>query len=151
MSKYFFLLLFIPGIAIAQPSLNKGQFQLNTGLGFSSSGIPVYLGLDYAFHRDMTIGAEGTLRFFNKNSFVSAVGNWNYHFNTLAKIEDKYDFYAGVNVGFYTGLNNTVPIGFTGGLQIGGRYYFGRVFGLNFELGGNNVFGGGKFGISLRL
>lgn len=151
MKKVLLLFLLIPGFMFSQQALDKGQWQVNAGAGFSNRGIPVYGGIEYAFHRDMTIGAEGALSFFDKSTYFGAIGNWNYHFNELLNISNDWDLYAGVNAGIYLGLNNATPLGFMGGLQIGGRYYFNEKFGINLQAGGSNIYGGGRLGVSIRL
>jgi outer membrane immunogenic protein len=157
-------LIFITGLVFAQNPIEKGQGQFNAGLGFSSWGVPVYLGFDIGVHRDITVGGELSLRFYDdryrdvyyNQSIIGLVSNGNYHFNTLLKIPKNWDFYAGLNLGFYIWNNENDyagphSSGLELGAQVGGRYYFNNKFGLNLELGGSNSFSGGKFGISVRL
>jgi hypothetical protein len=68
----------------------------------------------------------------------------------------KWDFYAGLNIGFYVWSSpndykgsNSSGLGL--GAQIGGRYYLSNKVGLNLELGGGNAFSGGKFGLTFKL
>jgi outer membrane immunogenic protein len=148
----------------AQGPLDKGQGQFNAGVGFSSWGVPMYLGFDVGVHRDITVGGELSFRFYNDrfegkgydNSIVGIAGNANYHFNTLLHIPRNFDFYAGLNLGFYVwntpaDYNGPHSSGLGLGAQVGGRYYFNDHFGLNLEFGGGNEFDGGKFGISVRF
>jgi hypothetical protein len=158
-----FLLSAIPLFAVnAQSPLQNGKVQLNAGLGFSGWGVPVYAGLDFGVSRDITLGFEGSFRDYRqtynethyKSSIFGISGNGNYHFNRLLHIPGKWDFYAGANVGFYgwstpNGYPGTGDSGLGLGLQIGGRYFITRNFGLNLEFGGGNAFSGGKFGITL--
>jgi len=162
------LLLLTIGIAQAQYKLAKGNAQLNAGVGFSGWGIPVYFGFDYGVHRDISIGAELSFRsytnrwgYYDKgnnlrndnftHSIFGVSANGNYHFNTLLKIPKEWDFYAGLNLGVYFWSSPSVYNGNGGtqlglGAQVGGRYYFTKNWGINLELGGGNVFSGGKFG-----
>ncbi len=155
----------------AQYMLNKGDAQLNAGVGLSSWGIPVYIGFDYGVHKDISVGGEISVRSYNSNRWgnkkynyaynyrftvfgISANGN--YHFNTILAIPTKYDLYAGLNLGFYAvsypdGYNGSRLTGLGLGAQIGGRYYFNEHVALNLELGGGSAFGGGKFGISYKF
>ncbi|MDP8226422.1 hypothetical protein D4R71_08715 [bacterium] len=158
------ILLISATMIFAQCPINKGQAQFNAGVGLSSWGIPVYLGLDYGVHKDITIGGEVSFRSYHDNwsgqkynhSVIGISGNGNYHFNSLLKIPTQWDFYAGLNIGFY--IWNS-PDNYAGshssglglGGQVGGRYYFTDKFGINLEFGGGNAFSGGKFGISLKL
>jgi hypothetical protein len=142
----------------------KGSYQLNAGFGLSGWGIPVYAGMDFGVARDVTVGFEGSIRSYGQSftgthyssTIVGLAGNGNYHFNTLLDIPAKWDFYAGLNIGFYFWSS---PAGYPGsgssglglGAQIGGRYFFTERFGLNLELGAGNTVYGGKFGITYRF
>lgn len=151
-------------VILAQCPINKGQAQFNAGVGLSSWGIPVYLGIDYGVHKDITVGGEFSFRSYHDNwggrryghSIFGISGNGNYHFNSILDIPVKWDFYAGLNVGFYIWNSNSDYRGSNSsglglGAQVGGRYYFTDKFGINLEFGGGNAFSGGKFGISLKL
>lgn len=150
--------------SLAQHPVAKGGAQLNAGVGLSSWGIPVYLGFDFGVHRDITIGAEASFRSYDNryedyrynHSILGISGNINYHFNSLLNIPSNWDFYAGLNLGFYhwNSPDNYHGRQFSGlglGAQIGGRYYFSDRFGVNLEFGGGNAFSGGKIGISMKL
>jgi hypothetical protein len=171
-----FFILFVTTTSFSQGPIAKGQAQFNAGLGLSSWGLPVYVGFDFGVHQDITIGAEATFRSYTDHykdyrythSIFGVSGNANYHFNSLLNIPQNWDFYAGLNVGFYYWNSPTIYYGehYSGmgiGAQVGGRYYFNDRFGINLELGGGNGFSGGntfrrghafsegKFGISVRL
>jgi outer membrane immunogenic protein len=151
-------------IANAQNPLQKGEKQLNAGLGFSNWGLPVYVGVDFGVHPDISVGGEFCFHTFSdrigntsyRHSVFGFAVNGNYHFNRLLNIPSKWDFYAGLNIGFnfwsspdaYPG---TYGSGLGLGLQIGGRYFFNDRFGLNLELGGGNAASGGKFGITYQF
>ncbi|MEX0996475.1 MAG: outer membrane beta-barrel protein [Flavobacteriaceae bacterium] len=163
---YLTLILLIAATAttFAQNPLPKGDAQLNMGVGLSNRGIPVYFGFDYGVHKDITIGAELSYRGYNdrfnnsryKHSIFGISGNANYHFNHVLKIPTDWDFYAGLNLGFYHwNSDDNYPGDFNSGVgigaQVGGRYFFTDSFGINLEFGGNNAFSGGKFGITVKL
>ncbi len=137
---------------------------MNTGLGFSSDGLPIYMGLDYGIHENITLGGELSFRSNEEkyrnieyeHSVIGVFGNTNYHFNNLMEIPSNWDVYAGLSLGFYIwdspddyDGSEASGLGLAG--QLGARYYFNKKFGINLELGGGNVFSGGKFGISIRL
>jgi outer membrane immunogenic protein len=148
----------------SQPS---GGNQLNLGVGLSEWGIPIYIGFDHYVSQDITLGGEFSYRNYNKYYYWNHVyygsnimgfsGNANYHFNRVLNIPSNWDFYAGLNLGFYTYGNE--PVGYDGphnsglnlGGQIGGRYYLSNKVGLNLEFGSNNAFSGGKFGITIKI
>lgn len=151
-------------ISFAQYGLRKGQGQFNAGVGLSSWGLPVYAGFDVGVHRDISVGGEVSYRaYYDRpdksryhHSIVGIAGNGNYHFNTLLNMPTNWDFYAGLNLGFYFwNSDNDYPGDQTSGLQlgaqVGGRYYFTERFGLNLEAGGTPAFSGGKFGITLKF
>ena len=166
MKNFFFLSLFLltANFSFAQYALAKGEAQFNAGLGFSSKGIPVYIGFDVGVHKDISVGGELSLRSYyedyNNDKYHHGIlgisGNGNYHFNSLLDIPPAWDFYAGLNLGFYfwNSPDNYPGEGNSGlglGAQVGGRYYFSDKFGLNLEVGSANAFSGGKFGITIKL
>ena len=148
----------------AQSQIGKGRKQLNAGVGLSGWGVPVYVGMDFGISQDITLGFEGSFRSYNQNyekikynsSIIGFSGNGNYHFNRVFSIPDNWDFYAGLNLGFYVWSSpDNYPGDGTSGLglggQIGGRYFINHNFGLNLEVGGGNAFSNGKFGITYIL
>ena len=166
MKKQFLtFVLLISTIAIfAQGPISKGEAQLNLGVGLSTWGIPIYVGFDYGVHPDVTLGAELSYRGYNDDwhddryhhSIIGFLGNANYHFNNILNIPSPWDFYAGINLGFYSwsspkGYVRHSNSGIGLGAQIGGRYYFSNKVGVNLEFGGGNAFSGGKFGLTIKL
>ncbi len=150
--------------ANAQSPLARGGKQLNAGVGFSGWGVPLYLGMDFGALQNLTLGFEGSIRSYDQHvhdrnynsSIIGISANGNYHFNALMSIPSNWDFYAGLNLGFYFWSSpSDYPYKDSSGLglnaQIGGRYFFTNRFGLNLEFGGGNAFSGGKFGITYIL
>lgn len=157
-------LLMFSGFAFGQSPLPVGRTQLNLGVGFSGWGVPFYIGLDYSVHKDITVGGEFSYRSYREDwdehryhhSVMGFSGNGNYHFNSLMNIPQNWDFYAGLNLGFYvwsspSDYHGDHSSGVGLGAQIGGRYYLSDKVGLNLEFGGGNAFSGGKFGVSIKL
>lgn len=150
-------------LTFAQAPLSKGDKQLNAGVGLSGWGIPLYVGMDFGVHKDITVGFEGSVRFYPETIrgtiYTSRIfgfyGTGNYHFNRLLKIPSKFDVYAGLNLGFYIWSS---PAHYPGSgtsdfgvdAHIGGRFFFSKNFGINLELGADPYgnLGGGKFGIT---
>jgi outer membrane immunogenic protein len=110
------------GLSYSQNSLPKGSSQLNLGVGISGWGVPVYIGMDFGVSNDITLGGELSFRSYRerwqsnryRHSIIGISGNANYHFNRVLNIPDNFDFYAGLNLGFYVwsspenyGGNNT--------------------------------------------
>ena len=151
-------------LASSQNPIPKGRSQLNLGVGLSSWGIPFYAGFDAGVGGDFSLGAEASFRYnYEKwkqnryrHSIIGISGNGNYHFNRVFDMPSTWDFYAGLNLGFYIwnyapdyGGNKTSGLGL--GAQVGGRYYFSSKAGINLEFGSGNAFSGGKVGLSFRL
>lgn len=147
-----------------QNPLYEGRNQFNIGVGLSEWGVPFYLGIDFSVSRDITMGGEISYRGYRENwknsyyqhSILGFSGNGNYHFNSVLNLPSRFDFYAGLNLGFYvwnspSGYDGTHGSGLGLGGQIGGRYYFSNTMGFNIEFGGGNAFSGGKIGISVKM
>ncbi len=159
------IILLVAATAIfAQCPIAEGQAQFNAGVGFSDWGVPVYIGLDYGVAQNFTLGGEISFNSYREDyqhhyydhSITGISGNGNYHFNHILNIPRNWDFYAGLNVGFYVWHSpNDYHGDHSSGLglsaQIGGRFYFTDSVGLNLEFGGGNAFSAGKIGISVRL
>jgi hypothetical protein len=159
-----FALILFSSLIFAQAPVAKGESQLNAGVGLSSWGIPVYIGLDYGVHPDITVGGELSYRSYQDkyasvnydHSVIGISGNGNYHFNRVLEIPRKWDFYAGLNLGFYiwsspNDYHGSHSSGLGLGAQVGGRYFFNDKIGLNLEFGGGNAFSGGKLGLTFKL
>lgn len=158
------LLIVLSINAQSQNALATGRSQLNFGVGLSNWGIPLYLGLDYGISKDITLGAEVSVRNYNEDwnngtyrqQIIGFIGNGNFHFNNALNIPANYDFYAGLNVGFNIWTSPTTyggshSSGLAIGAQIGGRYYFNNKLGLNLEFSGGNSASNSKLGLSIRL
>ncbi len=152
------LFLVISTSSFSQYKLQEGQTQLNTGVGFSNWGIPVYIGFDYGVHRNISLGVEFSYRNnYNSNHVnykqqtIAINPNGNFHFTGLLGIPEEFDIYLGLTPGFWFRSNGVTGIksnGFSIGGQVGGRWYFTDNLGVNFELGGGSMFDGGKIGIT---
>jgi len=147
--------------SIAQAPLKVGGNQFNFGVGLSGWGVPIYIGFDHGFRKDVTLGGEFSFRSYRKNykntyyrhSIYSLSVNANYHFNDLFDIPPIWDFYGGLNLGYYAWNSPSTykgdgESGIGLGFQVGGRYFFQKNLGVNLEFGGATVTAGGKFGIT---
>jgi len=148
-------------LAFAQSPLGKSGKQLNVGFGTSSWGLPVYVGVDFGVHPDITVGPEISFRNYNqrfagnryRSSIIGISLAGNYHFDRVFNLPSAWNIYGGANLGFFIWNNedNYPGTGSSGvglGLQVGARYFFTNNFGINLEFGGGNAFGGGKLGIT---
>lgn len=155
------LLSFTVLLVVNAQKSHDSRNQLNAGIGLSGWGVPVYVGLDFGIHKDVSFGIEGSFRSYGQNyigsKYYSTItglsGNVNYHFNRILEIPRSWDLYAGLNLGYYfwSSSSNYPGSGSSElglGAQIGVRYYINNRFGLNLEVGGGNAFSDGKFGIS---
>ena len=146
----------------AQAPLRVGRNQLNFGVGISGWGVPLYIGFDHGFRKDITLGGEFSFRSYSDNfnnnkyrhSIISLSANGNYHFNSILDIPNDWDFYAGLNLGYYywnspSAYRGDGASGIGLGAQIGARYFFSKSLAANLELGGATVTSGGKFGLTL--
>lgn len=163
-SALVIVLSFISLTSFSQNNLDKGEAQLNVGLGFSNWGVPVYIGADWGVVEDFTIGAEFSYRNYNdrfnntkfRHSVAGALINGNYHFNNLLDLPSKVDLYAGLNIGFYSfrydrNYSGQRYSGLGWGGQLGGRYFFSEKMGINLEIGGGAALSGGKIGLTIKL
>jgi len=164
MKKLLMLFVLISGLSFglqAQNPIRVGGRQLNVGAGISDYGIPVFAGVDFGIHQDVSVGVQVSFSSFTETwdstEYQRSVGGLkafgNYHFNRILKMKNTWDLYAGMNAGYYFwskpkdyyGSNET---GTGLGIQIGGRYYFAEKFGLNLEVATGNSTTGVNFGIS---
>ncbi len=159
--------LFVAGFLSvnAQAPIGIGEAQINAGLGFSGWGVPVYGGVDFGVHEDITVGGEVSFRSYKdswagtnyNHSIIGLAANGNYHFNRLLEIPKEWDVYGGLTLGYFiwsannAGYGGSQSSGLGLGIQVGGRYYFNQKFGVNLELGGGSATSGGKIGVSIRL
>ncbi len=148
-------------VAQAQSPIGKGGTQLNFGVGSYYGYLPMYVGLDFGVHPDITIGPQ--VGFDLYLDYIVLNGRFDYHFNTIMDIPQDWDFYAGFNVGFLAFFEDDYrdrnrpndryrnhDTGVDLGLQVGGRYYWSD-WGINVELGGGRYSTGARVGLSKRF
>jgi hypothetical protein len=172
MKRVIFILFFVTVATVAtlaQGTLGKGGAQLNAGLGFSTWGVPIYVGADFGVHEAVSVGPVISYRKYSDrfsgfkfSQSLTIIGfNGNYHFNELLKLPSEWNIYAGLTLGYYVWSdvkwNNSSFDTFDGeasgiGLtaQVGARYFFSDNFGVNLEFGGGTG-SGGNFGITYKF
>ncbi len=163
-TSLFFLLLFAASIAFSQSPVGNGGKQINAGTGFSTYGLPLYVGLDYGVHEDITVGFNVSYRSYReswfgtryRHSVIGLMGNANYHFDRLLELPSEWNVYAGLSLGYYIfnmdsnyGGQAASGLGIDG--QVGARYFFRDNLGVNLEFGGGNAASGGRIGITYIL
>jgi len=128
--------------------LARGEKQINFGAGISQKGIPAYFSVDFALHKDVTLTPEIHAVFpFPDEKFKGGfLMKADYHWNYLIGIPANYDFYAGARAGLSFG-GDVYP---DFGVQVGGRWYWSSVWGMNLELAAGTGFGF-TFGLSAKL
>jgi len=141
--------LFIYSSCSAQSPIGQGGKQFNFGVGLYSSSFPLYGGVDFGVHPDITAGPEIGLDL--DLNYLRIGGRGDYHFNSLLGIPRDWDFYAGLNLGFAADIGDGDVSGLDLGMQIGGRYYWSTDWGVNLEFGGGNNISGGRIGLSRRF
>lgn len=154
MKKLFAILILVAfgSLAFGQGSapLSKGDNQLNFGAGFGG-GFPIYVGMDFAVHNDITVGPEVGFN-LDGMDYMTIAGRGDYHWNRLLEITPDFDFYTGLNIGFLVGFSE---YGGTSGLdlggQVGGRWYWNDKWAINAEFAGGKISVGGKVGVSMKL
>ncbi|PVX52286.1 outer membrane protein with beta-barrel domain [Balneicella halophila] len=148
--------------------LMPGETQLNAGFGFNSGDweIPIYVGVDYGVHPDVTVGgilsySSADIKYHgdkDDGTWLSIGARGDYHFNTILEIPNNWDVYAGLTLAYnnfsydhdWDGYDyDDSGIGLAA--QIGGRYYFQDNFAINLEFGGGNIASGGKIGITYKF
>ncbi|MFV0344974.1 MAG: outer membrane beta-barrel protein [Bacteroidales bacterium] len=176
MKKHLLVLVFVlvGAMGYAQAPIDQGEVQLNAGFGFSNGGLPIYAGAEFGIGNNISLGGLLSYRGDKDSYSVAGTGySWkyryttiaafgNYHFNELLNIPSKFDFYAGVSLGYtifkakYDGSGSVSYAGsegsgfyFSG--QVGGRYFFTDRFAVNLEFGGGNYISGGKLGITYKF
>ena len=144
-----FAFLMMSGMIFAQGEapLSQGEKQMNFGIGFGS-GIPLYWGMEWAVHPDITVGGVAAVNLQNFD-WVSLNAKGDYHWNRLIGIPSNWDFYAGLGLGFQIGFNDNSS-GFDWDLHVGGRWYWSEKWGLNLEIGGGNGFGT-TLGVTMKM
>lgn len=155
MKKFTLLLIFVASglFASAQGAapLSKGEQQMNFGISFDGQGIPLYFGMDWAVHNDITVGGMAA---FNLDGldYLNLAARGDYHFNRLLNIPSDWDFYAGANLGFRLGFSDyNGDDGLDLGAQIGGRWFWSDKWGLMLEGGGGQLGSGGRIGLTMKM
>lgn len=126
--------------------LAKGEKEVNFGVGLSGWGVPLYVSMDFAVHKDVTITPLINVRFDNDDIWFGALAKADYHWNYLIGIPNNWDFYSGLKLGFVAGNDFELDLG----IQVGGRWYWNERWGLNLELGGGTGYDA-MFGLSVKI
>ena len=139
------LFVFIATYSFGQEGNRPGLLNFGVGAG---DGFPVYASLEFDVHEDISVGPFVAFNLEEVNWFRLGVKG-DYYFDRILSIPEKFDFYAGLSLGYAVGLNDN-----NGGvymdLHVGGRWFWNEKWGLNVELGGYKT-AGGLIGVSMKL
>lgn len=149
MKKIVALFVFVFSATILMAQGNDqfpiGEKQLNFG--------PLYAGVDFGVQQNITVGPmisynwayyDPVLGIFNTS--FNLLGKADYHFGQLLNLPEQWDVYGGLRLGF--GFGNGARL--LSGVEIGGRWFWSKKWGLNVEtVYGNYV--GGNIGVTMRL
>ena len=155
--KSFFLILVIvsaPFFLTAQGgTIKKGKMEVNAGLGIWSNSpviMPVHAGMNFGVAKDISAGFDLGWRLYNQDDWKHSVlvlqGRFDYHFSTMLRLKNKWDVYAGLQLGpalitasdNYTGAREGFNFVLDG--VFGFTWFFSGKMGLNSELGITGVF-----------
>jgi len=170
------LVVSLSNFSKAQTPYVKGSLDLDlgsgvtTGLGF----IPVYFGANYMILDFLSVGAELSFRIDRQSYYYGYYGSnekfkrtgfgiitrGDYHFNELLDTPDKFDIYAGMDLGVAIYGKSTYEdyvysdskVYFIAGPHAGAKWFFSEKLGLNLLVGGRS--GDGfftEFGLTWRL
>lgn len=165
------LLTLIDNSGTAQVQLQSGgRWDLiNAGLGMSTRGLPVFVGIEQTVDEHISAGLIAS---FQSDRESGAAGTWNhqyfgvglqgqYHFTEIA--QPPWDFFAGLTLGYYAHRYTWAGAGpvpgnyggnAIGGLQLGGhlggRYTYKNTTFLA-QLDGGSLFSGFLVGLSFPL
>lgn len=193
MRKLTSLFLLVTSLSFAQ-SVSEGDAWVNTGIGISRWGVPLYVGGDYMVSDEISVG--GRLTYVGQRNRDNQIWGWgrydyrerylyvtfmgDYHFNKIIGLEDDFDLYAGLGIGFvrysrkvtdyewngnptaleasfdednvanFIESSSTSPL--YSSLHVGARYFFKPHTAVHMEMGA--VLSGGHYidlGVSFKL
>ncbi|MBN2638350.1 MAG: hypothetical protein JXR65_04615 [Bacteroidales bacterium] len=149
MKKVVMLLFFVFSstwiVAQGNEQFPLGGKQLNFG--------PLYAGVDFGVQQNITVGpmisynwayydpSVGVL-----NTSFDLLGKADYHFGQLLNLPSEWDVYGGLRVGL--GFRNGGRL--LSGIEVGGRWFWNKKWGLNVE----SVYGNylsGNIGVTMKL
>lgn len=170
------LLISITHVSKAQTPYTKGSMDLNLGIGFTSGlgFMPIYFGGNFMIMDFLSVGAELSLRLDRQSYYYGyLVGDQSfkrtgfgiltrgdYHFNELLGTPDKFDIFAGIDLGVGIYGKSTYDdyvyqdskVYFIAGPHVGAKWFFSDKLGLNFVFGGRSGDGAHvEFGLTFRL
>ena len=141
----------------------SGFTQLNFGLGVSSWGVPVYVGMDFGVADRVTIGPRISYRNYSKRYGYVGAGSYNvrysitnlsfrgdYHFGShISGLPNELDLYGGLSLGYTIwsdNYNDQYDLGLEKsgvflGAHAGARWYFHPNWAANAEVSGSSLAG----------
>ena len=100
------------------------------------------LGANYEFQvaKDITASPEARIS-FSDDSWIALGGRADYYFDSLFKLKEPWDIWAGVDAGFF--INNDSGDSFGINAHAGVEYKFSEMWGVIAEFGGGKATSGG--------
>lgn len=170
--KKIFVVVLLSGVSFAANSQGfepgPGFKQINFGVGASSWGIPVYVGMDFGISDKITLGPRISYRSYSRNyAFIGGVTysifnlsfRGDYHYGShIPGLPEQLDLYGGLSLGYsvwsdnYSGADsgNLESSGAFLAVQAGARWYFHENWGANAEVSGGTL-SGLEVGLSYRF
>ena len=164
------LLQAITLLSYSQLAYQRGDKQINFGLNLGQ-GLGVYGSYENGVMDNISVGLEFGFGVNNANfSLTSSTyyqsnfrfsANANYHFSQLIGVNEQWDFYGGLDIGYsfwtdgkalpsndeYSWYTNSFLIGGHGGA----RWFWNEQWGVNLEVGGGLGYFVFKTGLTVKL
>lgn len=159
--KTILIFVFLSSSLQVYSQFAKDNITLNLGIGNSSNGIPVYLGVNYRIFNHIGLSLTTAYNQYQiteaddnpKQSAYSLGIMANHHLAYLLNLPEEWQFYGGLNIAAIQykskatdGENHRDGPGI--GIQLGARYIVYDKFAANLELTGGHLLTGVRLGIS---
>ncbi len=133
-------------ISLTFYSMNTNA-QASKQLNFGGIGTGIYAGLELPVSSEISVQPYAETDWNFNRFIIGAKGN--YYFDDLLELDQSWDVYGGVNVGWRIDDDND-DNGANWGLQVGGRWFWNEKWGINAEFGGGSSVLGGV-GVTMKL
>ncbi len=139
------LLTMIALVGVMFFSANSVSAQATKYLNVGGAGTGFYGSIEFPVSSVITVAPQVSTN-YNFNSLIIA-GKGNFYLDDAVDLDDAWDVYAGVNLGWRI---EDVNDGFHWGLQVGARWFWSDKWGINAEVGGGSGVLGGV-GLTMKM